>query len=70
MCHEADVLLVYLPPYLPNFNPIESSFSPLKRWIKRHSNLIDFYQEKIGGFGQFLYDIIGELANDIEHAAG
>lgn len=27
MCQEAGVLLEYLPPYSPDFNPIEKSFS-------------------------------------------
>ena len=31
MCHKTDVLLAYLPPYLPDFNPIKTSFSLLKR---------------------------------------
>lgn len=70
MYHEADVLLAYLPPYSPDFNPIETSFSVLKHWIKRHTSLIDSYTEENGGFGQFLYDEVQELANDIRHDAG
>lgn len=35
MCHNAGFLLKYLPPYSPNLNPIETSFSMLKAWIKR-----------------------------------
>ena len=26
----------YLPPYSPDFNPIELSFSVLKAWVRRH----------------------------------
>lgn len=44
-----DCILAFLPPYSPDFNPIESSFSVLKAWIKRHiaeyalySNFEDF----------------------------
>ncbi|KIL63077.1 hypothetical protein M378DRAFT_80334 [Amanita muscaria Koide BX008] len=29
-------LLVFLPPYSPDFNPIEESFSCVKAWIRRH----------------------------------
>lgn len=54
MCHEADVLLAYLPLYSPDFNTIKTSFLVLKHWIKRHTNLIDLYIEEFGGFGQFL----------------
>lgn len=67
MCYEVDVLLAYLPPYSPDFNPIETSFSVLKQWIKRHTNLIDSYTKEVRGFGQFLYDAVKKLANDIEH---
>lgn len=42
----------YLPPYSPDFNPIELSFSVLKAWVRR------FFQEmwpQFGGsFGDFL----------------
>ena len=30
--------LVYLPPYSPDFNPIEQSFHSLKAWLLRHEN--------------------------------
>jgi transposase len=28
--------IVYLPPYSPDFNPIEEAFSAIKAWIRRH----------------------------------
>lgn len=34
MCAEAGVELVYLPPYSPDFNPIEEFFAELKNFIK------------------------------------
>jgi len=30
MCHEAGVVLAYLSPYSPDYNPIEESFNGLK----------------------------------------
>ncbi|KAI7960205.1 hypothetical protein MJO29_005273 [Puccinia striiformis f. sp. tritici] len=36
ICEAANVLLVYLPPYSPDFNPIEKVFSVLKSKLKRH----------------------------------
>ena len=30
--------LLYLPPYSPDFNPIEEAFSAMKAWIRRNSN--------------------------------
>lgn len=36
MCEQAGIQLEYLPPYSPDFNPIELSFNKLKTWIKRN----------------------------------
>ena len=35
----AGVRVVYLPPYSPDLNPIESSFSELKTWIRARREL-------------------------------
>ncbi len=32
-------ILIYLPPYSPQLNPIENAFSLLKSWIQKHANL-------------------------------
>jgi hypothetical protein len=29
--------LVYLPPYSPDLNPIETAFGTAKAWIRRHN---------------------------------
>lgn len=50
MCAERGVLLIFLPPYSPDYNPIELSFSPLKAWIKRHRELADGFDEWFEGF--------------------
>jgi hypothetical protein len=34
-CH-----LLYLPPYSPDFNPIEEGFSAMKAWIRRNKDYI------------------------------
>ncbi len=52
MLDEAGVLLARLPPYSPDLNPIETSFSVLKAWIKRHQDMAIIYQE--GDYGEFL----------------
>lgn len=36
MCSDAEVKLVYLPPYSPDLNPIEEFFAQLKAFIKRN----------------------------------
>lgn len=32
--------LIYLPPYSPDFNPIEEAFSAIKAWLKRNEGLM------------------------------
>lgn len=43
MCEIADIKLVYLPPYLPNLNPIEESFAQLKAFIKKSKDLMSTF---------------------------
>jgi len=49
MCEEAEVRLEYLPPYSPDFNPIEEAFAELKAWMKKNYLLADGY-ESFEGF--------------------
>src|SRR5437016_6395872 len=35
--------VLYLPPYSPDFNPIETAFSALKSWLKRYRNFTDYF---------------------------
>lgn len=32
--------VIYLPPYSPDFNPIELAFSAIKAWIRRNTRLV------------------------------
>jgi transposase len=50
MCNEAGVVLEFLPPYSPDFNPIEESFSALKAWVRRNRQLEEGFED----FGDFL----------------
>jgi transposase len=44
-CKEFGVALEYLPPYSPDYNPIERSFKVLKSWIKRYSQQQEEWQD-------------------------
>ena len=33
--------VLFLPPYSPDFNPIELAFSTVKYWIKRNNNFME-----------------------------
>ena len=35
--------ILYLPPYSPDLNPIETAFSALKSWLKRYRDLVDHF---------------------------
>jgi transposase len=50
LCERDGVRLEYLPPYSPDYNPIEKSFKMLKSWIKRYTRL----QEEFSEFDNFL----------------
>jgi transposase len=50
MCEDAGVVLAYLPPYSPDFNPIEQSFAELKTWLKRNARLAEEFGDDFGGF--------------------
>ena len=50
------ILLKFLPPYLPDYNPIELTFSMLKAWIRRHFRRLQ--PQFKGDFGGFLWHVI------------
>src|ERR1700683_2417155 len=35
LTHTSGARLIYLPPYSPDFNPIEQSFHTIKAWLRR-----------------------------------
>ena len=37
---EAGILLFFLPPYSPDYNPIENAFSAVKSYLKDHDELL------------------------------
>jgi transposase len=49
-CQEAGVSLQFLPPYSPDYNPIESTFKDLKAWVKKNCLLV----AEFCGFAAFL----------------
>ena len=45
MCDVAGVRIEYLPPYSPDFNPIETTFTLLKKWMRGHQALTEAYTQ-------------------------
>jgi len=54
MCDDADVTLAFLPPYSCDYNPIETFFAVLKRWMKRHGQRAENYDI----FVEFLEEVV------------
>ena len=43
MCEEAGVILEYLPPYSPDYNPIKEAFAEMKAWMKKNYVLAETF---------------------------
>jgi len=44
LCHNVGVVLEFLPPYSPDFNPIEESFAEMKAWMRKNYMLQENYE--------------------------
>jgi transposase len=60
LCVDAGVVLLYLPPYSPDLNPIEEFFAELKTFIKRNwQTFVDLPQQNFGAFLECCVDTVG-----------
>ena len=59
MCREAGVRLIYLPPYSPDLNPIEYSFSGLKAWMRANRELAKEFNDFFEGFLELAVELCG-----------
>lgn len=60
LCREAGVVLLYLPPYSPDLNPIEEFFAELKTYIRRNwSVYADLFGQDFAAFLEWCADIVG-----------
>jgi transposase len=73
MCRDAGVVLVFLSPYSPDFNPIEEYFGVLKKFIKKnwHENE-DFISREFKMVLEWCVDVVGDdvhvAENHFRHA--
>jgi DDE superfamily endonuclease len=71
MCAEAGVKLIYLPPYSPDFNPIEEFFSELKAFIKRNWRMyLNMTDRSHQAFAIYLKFCVKEAGSRAESARG
>ena len=45
LCQNAGVRLEFLPPYSPDFNPIEEAFAELKAWMRKNNALASSFDD-------------------------
>ena len=58
LCELYGVLLRFLPPYSPDFNPIEATFKDIKAWIKRNHRLVEEFES----FEAFLHFAVSQAS--------
>jgi len=68
MCSDARVKLIYLPPYSPDFNPIEEFFAELKAFIKKRWQ--EYEDNPKQDFGVWLEWCINVVGSRESHAEG
>jgi len=58
-----------LPPYSPDFNPIEEAFVELKAWYKKNTQMARDYRENFDEFLEFgLRSLVGKPGNHFHSA--
>jgi transposase len=67
MCREAGVVVEFLSPYSPDFNPIEEYFGNLKRFIQKtwHENE-DFIRRAFWLYLEWCVDVVGDEEKNAE----
>ena len=66
--HAKGCLVKYLPPYSPDYNPIELTFSVLKAWMRRHFEAFrPVFQNDFEGFLRHAVEISGCDRYAVEH---
>ena len=68
MCKGAGIKLEYLPPYSPDFNPIEEAFAELKACMRRNYVLASDYISFEGFLDLALRSMAGRSGNHFRSA--
>ena len=68
MCKAVGVKWEYLPPYSPDFNPIEEAFAELKAWIRHNYALAEGYTSFEGFLDLALRSMAGRPGNHFRSA--
>jgi hypothetical protein len=65
----AGIVALFLPPYSPDLNPIEEAFSNVKKYLRKHDNLLQAVQDPTNIIKSAFNSITAEQCNAwISHA--
>lgn len=59
----------FLPPYSPDFNPIETAFSWLKSWLRKNRDMVEDMDDDIHVLEMACAQITPNLAEKFFHAS-
>ena len=67
---QAGILVLFLPPYSPDLNPLEEAFSYVKQYLRRHDELLQAISDPIDVIKKVFQSITVEHCNSwISHAS-
>jgi transposase len=72
LCDARGIVLLYLPPYSPDYNSIKQSFTALKAWMRGHRELVRTFSDDFKGFIRLAVKSVFKDINAYRHfrAAG
>ena len=66
---QAGILVLFLPPYSPDLNPLEEAFSYIKQYLRKHDELLQAIADPRDVIRQAFQSITAEHCNSwISHA--
>ena len=66
---QAGILVLFLPPYSPDLNPLEEVFSYIKQYLRKHDELLQAIRDPTDVIRQAFQSITAEHCNSwISHA--
>ena len=57
------IVILFLPPYSPDYNPIEELFSYLKHYLKEHEDLIQVFSTPVPVIEEALESVTSTKCN-------
>ena len=68
--HQARILVLFLPPYSPDLNPIEEAFSFVKSYLRRHDSLLQAIPNPLDVIRSAFYSITADHCQSWIHHSG